>query len=241
MNTRPNPKQVAAERAVQYIEDHTVVGLGTGTTAYFAIDQLGKRVARGLDVRCIATSESSAQLARERGIPLTSFAEVDHIDLTIDGADEVDPAFNLTKGGGGALLREKFVASASNIELIIVDEGKLKQRLGQFPLPVEVIPFGWQLTLRRLQALGCEATLRADAAATFTTDNGNYIIDCSFGRIDDPPALESEIIGTCGVVECGIFTNLASRIIIGKSDGKVEERTERQPLTQSQASGSKRR
>jgi len=227
-----NPKQLAGEHAVNYIENHTVVGLGTGSTAYFAIVKLAEKVAGGLEVRCIPTSESSAKLARERRIPLTSFAEVDHIDLTIDGADEVDPAFNLTKGGGGALLREKFVASASDTELIVVDEGKLKERLGQFPLPVEVVPFGWQLTQQRLRALGCEAALRSDANGVFTTDNGNYIFDCSFGRIDDPPTLERKIVATCGVVECGIFTDLADRIIIGKSDGTVEERTERKPLAE---------
>ena len=127
-------------------------------------------------------------------------------------------------------MREKFVASASDTELIVVDEGKLKKRLGQFPLPVEVVPFGWQLTRQRLQALGCQAVLRFDQNAAFTTDNDNYILDCSFGQIDDPPALERDIVTTCGVVECGIFTNLANRIIIGKSDGTVEERTEKKPL-----------
>lgn len=226
----PNPKQLAGEHAVNYIENHMVVGLGTGSTAYFAIVKLAENVARGLEVRCIPTSESSAKLARERRIPLTTFAEVDHIDLTIDGADEVDPAFNLTKGGGGALLREKFVASASDIELIVVDEGKLKERLGHFPLPVEIVPFGWQLTRQRLQALGCEAALRADKNGVFTTDNGNNILDCFFGRIDDPPSLERKIVAICGVVECGIFTGLVDRIIIGKSDGTVEERTDRKPL-----------
>lgn len=225
-----NPKQLAAERATTHIEDHMVVGLGTGTTAYFAIVKLAKMVAAGLDVRCIPTSESSAGLAREQGIPLTTFAEVDHIDVTIDGADEVDPAFNLTKGGGGALLREKFVASASNIELIVVDESKLKERLGAFPLPVEVVPFGWQLTQRRLEALGCRARLRSGEAGPFATDNGNYILDCSFGRIENPPALEQRITDICGIVECGIFTGLADRIIIGRSDGTVEERTDKQAL-----------
>lgn len=226
----PNPKQLAAERATSYIEDHMIVGLGTGSTAYFAIVKLAERVAAGLDVRCIPTSENSAKTARERGIHLTSFADVDHIDVTIDGADEVDPAFNLTKGGGGALLREKFVASASDIELIVVDESKLKDRLGQFPLPVEVVPFGWQITCRRLEELGCHARLRSGAGGPFSTDNRNYILDCSFGRIEDPPVLEQKIVGICGVVECGIFTNLADRIIIGKNDGTVEERSEKKPL-----------
>jgi len=220
----PNPKQLAAEHATTHVENDMIVGLGTGSTAYFAIVKLAERVAAGLEVRCIPTSESSARIARELKLPLTSFADVDHIDLTIDGADEVDPAFNLTKGGGGALLREKFVASASDIELIVVDESKLKERLGQFPLPVEVVPFGWQLTQRRLEALGCRAALRRDANGPFSTDNENYILDCSFGRIEDPPELERKIAAICGVVECGIFTDLADRIIIGKSDGTVEER-----------------
>ena len=223
----PNPKQAAGERAADYVNNDMIVGLGTGSTAYFAIVRLAERVRdEGLGIRCIATSERSATLARELGISLTSFAEVLHVDVTIDGADEVDPAFNLIKGGGGALLREKFVASASEIELIIVDEGKLKNRLGAFPLPVEVVPFGWQVTRQRLQQLGCEARFRSSNDGAFVTDNGNYILDCSFGAIDDPPALEREIVGTCGVVECGIFTGLATRIIIGKSDGSLEERTE---------------
>lgn len=227
----PNPKQIAGERAADYVNDDMVVGLGTGSTAYFAIVRLADRIRReGLRIRCIPTSERSATLARELGIPLTSFAETLAVDVTIDGADEVDPAFNLVKGGGGALLREKFVASASRAELIIVDEGKLKQRLGAFPLPVEVVPFGWQLTQRRLQEIGCEAVFRSSDRGPFVTDNGNYILDCSFGAIDDPPALEREIVGTCGVVECGLFTGLATRIIIGKSDGDVEERTEPGPL-----------
>ena len=222
-----NPKKAAGERATEYVAHDMVVGLGTGSTAYFAIVRLAERIREEeLRVRCIATSERSATLAREMDIPLTSFAEVLHVDLTIDGADEVDPAFNLIKGGGGALLREKFVASASATELIIVDEGKLKQRLGAFPLPVEVVPFGWQLTRQRLQALGCEARFRSSDNGPFLTDNGNYILDCSFGAIEDPPALERRIVTTCGVVECGIFAGLATRIIVGKSDGSVEERAE---------------
>ncbi len=226
-----NPKQIAGERAADYVNDDMIVGLGTGSTAYFAIVRLADRIRReGLRVRCIPTSERSATLARELGIPLTSFAETLSVDVTIDGADEVDPAFNLVKGGGGALLREKFVATASRAELIIVDEGKLKQRLGAFPLPVEVVPFGWQLTQRRLRDMGCEASFRSSDHGPFVTDNGNYILDCSFGVIADPPALEREIVATCGVVECGLFTGLATRIIIGESDGGLEERTEPAPL-----------
>lgn len=227
MQLAANPKKMAGDRAAEYVANDMVVGLGTGSTAYFAIVRLAERISdEGLRIRCIATSERSATLARELAIPLTDFSAVLQVDVTIDGADEVDPAFNLIKGGGGALLREKFVASASETELIIVDESKLKQRLGAFPLPVEVVPFGWQLTRRRLEELGCEASFRSSDNGPFVTDNGNYIIDCSFGVIEEPSALEREIVGTCGVVECGIFAGLATRIIVGKSDGGLEERTE---------------
>lgn len=227
----PNPKQIAGEHAADHVTHDMIVGLGTGSTAYFAIVRLADRIREeSLRIRCIPTSERSATLAREQGIPLTSFAEVLHVDVTIDGADEVDPAFNLVKGGGGALLREKFVASASATEWIIVDESKLKERLGAFPLPVEVVPFGWQVTRKRLEDLGCDARFRSSDSAPFVTDNGNYILDCSFGVIEDPPALERAIIGTCGVVECGIFSGLATRIIIGKSDGSLEERARPEKL-----------
>jgi ribose 5-phosphate isomerase A len=226
----PNPKQVAGERASDNVEDGMVVGLGTGSTATFAIRKLGERVRQGLNIRGIPTSEQSHAQARDEGIPLIDFSEITRIDLTIDGADEVDPAFNLTKGGGGALLREKIVASASQTEIIVVDETKLKDRLGAFPLPVEVTPFGWQIARGHLEDLGCRALLRMQEDAPFLTDNGNHILDCAFGRIDDPPALEAQITAICGVVECGLFTGLAHRIIIGKADGTCEERTEPQPL-----------
>ena len=226
-----NPKKVAGEHAANCVTHDMIVGLGTGSTAYFAIVRLAERIRdESLRIRCIPTSERSATLARELGIPLTSFAQVLHVDVTIDGADEVDPAFNLIKGGGGALLREKFVASASATELIIVDESKLKERLGAFPLPVEVVPFGWQMTRKHLQDLGCDARFRSSDNAPFVTDNGNYILDCSFGVIEDAPALEREIVGTCGVVECGIFSGLATRIIVGRPDGSVMERSEPEKL-----------
>ncbi len=223
----PDPKKLAGRHAAEYVTHDMIVGLGTGSTAWFAIERLAERIREeSLRIRCIPTSERSATLARELHIPLTGFGDVLHVDITIDGADEVDPAFNLIKGGGGALLREKFVASASATELIIVDESKLKERLGAFPLPVEVTPFGWQLTRQRLRDLGCDARFRSSGNGPFVTDNGNYILDCSFGVIHNPPALERKIVGTCGVVECGIFSGLATRVIIGKSDGSLEERTE---------------
>ncbi len=224
-------KQQAGERAVDYVEDGMVLGLGTGSTAFFAIRKLGQRVRDGLSISGVPTSEQSRAQAEEEGIPLVGLEAVTGVDVTIDGADEIDPAFNLTKGGGGALLREKIVAAASNTEIIVADESKLKDRLGAFPLPVEIVRFAHGYTARRLEGLGCRATLRSDGQDTFVTDNGNYILDCDFGRIDDPPHLESEMASICGVVACGLFVGLADRIVIGCKDGTVRELSEPTPLT----------
>ena len=176
-----------------------------------------------MKVRCIPTSRETEGLARGLGLPLTDFSEVGELDLAIDGADEVDPKCNLIKGGGGALLREKIVASASSRVIIVVDETKLVDHLGAFPLPVEVLPFGWQRTLRRLERLGCKAALRERGGEPFLTDNGNYILDCRFGRIDDPPGLEQEIDLIPGVVESGLFLGLADLVLVGRREGMVEE------------------
>lgn len=219
-----NPKQLAAERATDSVEDGMVVGLGTGSTAYYAIVKLGEKVKNGLQIACVSTSERSSILARDLLLPLTDFSRVGHIDVTIDGADEVDPAFNLTKGGGGALLREKFIASVTRREIIVVDESKIKAKLGGFPLPVEIVPFGWQVTVKRLGDLGSRPTLRKTGTQPFETDNRNYIVDCAFQEIEDPAALERQILNICGVVECGLFIGLAHRIIIGRSDGTIEEK-----------------
>lgn len=220
-----NPKQLSAERAAECVEDGMVVGLGTGTTAFFAIQKLGQRVSSGLAMRGIPTSEQSRKQAESENIPLIGFDAVTRIDLTIDGADELDPHFNLIKGGGGALLREKIVASLSDREIIVADESKAVAHLGAFPLPVEVIPFGWQVVQRLLADLSCHPALRrTQDAAPYLTDNGNYILDCDFGRIDDPPALEAKINAIYGVVECGLFIDMTDHIIIGKTDGTLEER-----------------
>ena len=220
-----NPKQLAGERAADYVEDGMVVGLGTGSTAYFTIRKLGQRVAAGLKIQGIPTSEQSRQQALAEKIPLIDFDQVTQIDLTIDGADEVDPAFNLTKGGGGALLREKIVAINSTTEIIVVDPSKWVSHLGKFALPVEVIPFGWQATQRRLSKLGCTPRMRLTQNLPYITDNGNYILDCDFQKIIDPYNTEQTIKAICGVVECGLFTGLAHRIIIGHADGTIEEKT----------------
>lgn len=217
-------KRLAAEKAVGYVRDGMMVGLGTGSTAYWAIRELGRRVKEGLSIRAIATSKQSEAHARRLGIPIVSFSDFESIDITIDGADEIDDRLQVIKGGGGALLREKIVASASNELIIIVDDEKPVNQLGSFPLPVEVVPFGSELTLRRLQALGCRPVLRQQEDAPFMTDNGNYTVDCHFGLIGNPVELHAEINAIVGVVDNGLFLNMASRVIIGRADGTVTER-----------------
>ncbi|WP_219835020.1 ribose-5-phosphate isomerase RpiA [Paenibacillus sp. R14(2021)] len=217
-------KRIAAEQAVAYIEDGMTVGLGTGSTAYWAIKKLGARVQEGLRVKAIATSQESEVLAKELGIEIITFAELSgQLDLTIDGADEVDAAFDLTKGGGGALLREKIVASASKRMIVIVDESKVVERLGAFPLPVEIVPFGWEMTLRQLENLGCKPAVRLQGEERFRTDNGNFIVDCAFGSIADPGKLSVAINGIPGVVENGLFVRMADGVIVGRMDGSVQE------------------
>jgi ribose 5-phosphate isomerase A len=155
-----NPKQLAGEKAVEYVKDGMAVGLGTGSTAYWAIRALGEKVKQGLNIKAIATSRESEQLARELNIPIVSFAKVSRLDITIDGADEVDKNFNLIKGGGGALLREKIVASGTNHYIIIVDENKCVNTLGKFPLPVEIVQYGWEWTFSALKKFGCTPVFR---------------------------------------------------------------------------------
>lgn len=216
-------KRIAAERAADYIQDGMVVGLGTGSTAYWAIQRIGQRVQEGLRIRAIATSNASEHQAKELGIPLISFADVQEIDLTIDGADEVDPNFQLIKGGGGALLREKIVASSSRKFIVIVDDSKLVERLGRFPLPIEIVRFGYEATIHKLRELGCEPVLREVEGQAYITDNGNYIVDAYFGAIADPKELESKLNMIPGVVENGLFVDMADRVIAGKRDGGILE------------------
>jgi ribose 5-phosphate isomerase A len=224
MNDQPiNPKQLAALEAVRYIENGMIVGLGTGSTAYWAIEKIGEMVSKnGLQIRAIATSTGSEEQARGLGIPIVSFAEAGQIDVTIDGADETDDELNLIKGGGGALLREKIVASNSNKLIIIADESKLVKELGKFPLPVEVTVFGWEKTFARLQALGCLPKLRMKAGRPYITDNSNYIVDCAFGEIAHPATLHDQINAIVGVVENGLFIKLASRLIVGCTNGELK-------------------
>ena len=216
-------KRLAAAAAVAEVEDGMVLGLGSGSTAALAVDALGKRVAEeGLKVVGVPTSERTAALARRLGVPLTSFAEHRRIDLTIDGADQVEVgSLNLVKGLGGALLREKIVAAASRRMLVVVDQGKLVGGLGgRTPLPVEIAAFGWQSTLDRLAGAGAQPVLRLTPDGAVRTDGGNHIADCRFaGGLDDAPGLESRLAGIVGVVEVGLFVGLATRALVGTPGG----------------------
>jgi ribose 5-phosphate isomerase A len=216
-------KEAAGRAAAKLVRDGDIVGLGTGSTAYFAVIALGERVKAGLKIIGIPTSVQTAELARQLGIPLTTLDEHPQIDITIDGADEVDPKLNLIKGGGGALLREKVVAAASMKMIVVADSAKIVPVLGKFPLPVEVISFARTVVERKIVSLGASPKLRTKPdGSPFLTDNGNQILDCSFGRIDDPPALALTLSNTPGIVEHGLFIGLASVALVGRGD-RVEE------------------
>jgi ribose 5-phosphate isomerase A len=219
---RDRLKRAAAMRAIEEVTEGMVVGLGTGSTAYFVVEGLGARVASGLKIVGIPTSERTAAQARRLNIPIVSFAEYQRIDLTIDGADEVERGtLNLIKGLGGALLREKIVAAASDRLVIVVDREKLVDRLGEHtPVPVEVTQFGWQASAARLARLGATPQLRlVDGDRPFITDGGNYILDCRFGTIADPAALECDIGGIVGVVESGLFIGRSSAVVSAGPEG----------------------
>ena len=222
-----NPKEAAGSQAVDYVTDGMVVGLGTGSTAEYAIRTLGRRVAQGLRVQAVPTSEASARLARRLNIEVLDLEGGLAVDLTIDGADEVDPGLNLVKGLGGALLREKIVARTSKQLIIIVDSSKMVPRLGtRSPLPVEVVPFASSLVRHQLGEKGLRAGLRrdADTGGPYETDNGNLILDCHFpGGIHDPVHAESWINALPGVVENGLFIDLANLVIVGREDGTCRQ------------------
>ena len=212
-------KKQAGEKAAEYVQDGMVVGLGSGTTVYYTIQKLGELVSEGLQIKAIPSSTETEKLARKAGIPLTSFSEVSELDISIDGADEVDPEFNLIKGGGGALLREKFVDSLTKKFIVVVDESKLVSRLGSFPLPVEMIPFGWEVSVKAIERLGGTPILRKKDGETFVSDNGNYIVDCHFSTIHQPASLHTQLKQLLGVVETGLFTDMTDLLIIGGTDG----------------------
>ncbi|MBV9860000.1 MAG: ribose-5-phosphate isomerase RpiA [Alphaproteobacteria bacterium] len=219
---RDRLKRAAALRAIDYVENGMVVGLGTGSTAYFVVEGLGQRVAQGLKIVGIPTSERTAAQARQLSIPLATFAEHQRLDLTIDGADEVERGtLHLIKGLGGALLREKVVAAASERLVIVVDRDKLVDRLGEHtPVPVEVTQFGWQATAASLERLGGKPELRHAAPDhAFITDNGNYILDSRFAQLDDPGAIERAIAMIVGVIESGLFIGRTSAVVVASDDG----------------------
>lgn len=217
-----NAKQAAAHKAVEAIQNGMTVGLGTGTTAYFAIAKLGALVRNGLQLKAVASSLATEDLARKAGITIVDFAAATRIDLYIDGADEVDANFNLIKGGGGALVREKILAFNSDAFDVIVDASKRVQTLGAFPLPVEVVPFAVNLTIGHLKKLGGNAVLRQKEGTNVVSDNGNFIVDVHLGAIADPVALNSEINSIPGVVESGLFGGaMVRRVIVGYADGTV--------------------
>lgn len=218
-----NGKQAAAYKAVEVVQSGMTVGLGTGTTAYFAIEKLGERVQSGLQIQAVGSSLSTETLARNAGIEIVDFAYINRIDVYIDGADEVDAVFNLIKGGGGALVREKIVAFNSDLFVVIVDSSKRVQTLGKFPLPVEVVPFAVNLTMQHLEMLGGKAVQRQKEGKPFVSDNGNCIVDVHFGAIADPVLLNATINTIPGVVESGLFSGtMVSRLIVGHENGHVE-------------------
>lgn len=216
-------KAAAAAYAVKLVEDGMRVGLGTGSTAVHAVRMLGERVRQGLEIVGVPTSERTRALARSEGIPLTDFTTGTSLDLTIDGADEADSELRLIKGGGGALLREKVVASISRRVVIIADSAKLVDRLGKFPLPVEVVRFAGPVVEARLLALGAKPKLRTAPDGTpFVTDEGHHILDATFGEIADPERLSRLLLGTPGVVEHGLFLGMAHDLVIGRGGGSVD-------------------
>ena len=216
-------KAAAARASLKYIHDGDIVGLGTGSTAKFVVEGLAEMVRAGMKVQCIPTSVRTRDLAASLGITLTTLEQHPHINVTIDGADEFDPQLNLTKGGGGALLREKIVASASDKLVIIADSTKQVPMLGAFPLPVEVIPFAETLIAQRITEFGAAVKLRMSAdGKPFITDEGHHILDCKFAQIPDPPELARQLECMPGIVEHGLFVGMADVVIVGKGDGVIE-------------------
>ena len=213
-------KRLASEKAVESVEDGMILGLGTGSTVEYSLRKLGTMVKEELKIKGIPTSMHTKRIAKEEDIPLTTLEENPEIDLTIDGADEVDSKLNLIKGGAGALTREKIIAYHSKKVIIVVDDSKVVKALGiDFSLPVEVLKFGWTSTKKVLENFDCNVEMRKIMGEPFITDNSNYVIDCEFERIDDPEQLEIDINSIPGVVENGLFIGLADDVIVGSKQG----------------------
>ncbi len=216
-------KQAAAATAVEYIRSDMIIGLGTGTTSAHFLSLLSERIKMGAvtGLFAVPTSKEAEKMAHEAGIPTTTLEEHPRLDITIDGADEVDPVLNVIKGGGGALLREKIVAQASDRVVLIVDETKISDQLGtHWPVPVEVIPFGWKNQRAFIDGLGAKTSVRKKASGNpLTTDQGNMILDCDFGPIDDLQQLAAELSQRAGIVEHGLFLSMADEVIVGSRKG----------------------
>ncbi|MCM3706235.1 ribose-5-phosphate isomerase RpiA [Cytobacillus firmus] len=221
MNSSDLQKKAAGEKAAEFVRSGMTIGLGSGSTVFWFLKRLGELINAGLTVRGVPSSLRTEGWAREFNIPLTDFSKTQLLDLAIDGADEVDPYFNLTKGGGGSLLREKIVDAYAKKLIIIVDESKLVNQLGKFPLPVEVVPFGWELTSNRIAELGAIPQLRVNDGEIFVSNNGNYILDCQFEKIPNPKELHNQLKQMTGVVETGLFIDMTDLVLVG-STGKVD-------------------
>ncbi|MFC4023960.1 ribose-5-phosphate isomerase RpiA [Oceanobacillus longus] len=211
-------KKIVGEEAAAFVKDGMKVGLGSGSTVYWMIRKLGELVENGLKIEGIPSSTQTENWAHEFGVPLTDFSKVNKLDITIDGADEVDENLHMIKGGGAALFREKIIAQAAKELIIIVDASKMVTNLGKYPLPVEILPFAWERTANEISKLGCVPKLRKKDAEILISDNGNYILDCPFNVITDPTNLNEEIKRIVGVVETGLFIGMATRIIVGDGE-----------------------
>ncbi|PAD83139.1 ribose 5-phosphate isomerase A [Niallia circulans] len=211
---RQDEKVLVGEAAViQFVKDGMTVGLGTGSTAYYVIKKMGEMIKKGAELKGVATSKATEKLASECGIQLIDINEVEQLDIAIDGADEIDDNFFAIKGGGGALLREKIIASAAKTFIVVADGSKKVQSLGKFPLPIEVVPFGYKHTEKAIRKFGCKTAIRQKDGKLFVTDNGNYIIDCSFPTIQNPTQLHQDLNNIVGVVENGLFINMVDVLI----------------------------
>jgi ribose 5-phosphate isomerase A len=221
LSDKEKEKKVAALEAVKFVQPGSIVGLGTGSSAYYAIQQIAELVKQGMQIEAVATSENTASLAERLGIPLLSFDEVHSIDITIDGADEFTSDLKLIKGGGGALFREKIVASMTKQEIIIADSSKLVDQLGAFTVPIEVVPLAVNHVMKEIKLLHGSPVLRKKSGHLFVTDNGNYIVDADFGLIEDPDSLSAALNNIEGLLVHGIFLDLAAKVIMGDGDRVV--------------------
>ncbi|MGN7203921.1 ribose-5-phosphate isomerase RpiA [Pedobacter sp. SAFR-022] len=221
LSDKEKEKRIAALEAVKFVQPGSIVGLGTGSSAYYAIQQIAELVRQGLQIEAVATSENTASLAESLGIPLLGFDEVHSIDITIDGADEFTSDLKLIKGGGGALFREKIVASMTKQEIIIADSSKLVDQLGAFTVPMEVVPLAVNHVMKEVKLLHGSPVLRKKSGHLYITDNGNYIIDADFGLIEDPESLSAALNNIEGLLVHGIFLDLAAKVIMGDGDWVV--------------------